>query len=177
MNKNPGFFQPCLKHQGHAQLCRDVLLLHLVEDGVADALHEAGRRLRRDLPLHNEHPLAFLLLRACVKEVAHAFGELLLRVDLLEGDHLHVVRGQAQVLTEPLPAPLSQQSREGRDLEQVVFQGVVPDHRGDVFFVQTVEDFRDVSLLLLVKGGLGEPEGTQGFCFSISIFCTNEKRS
>ncbi len=132
-----------------------LLLLHLVEDGVADALHEAGRRLWRDLPLHNEHPLAFLLLlRACVKEVAHAFGELLLRVDLLEGDHLHVVRGQAQVLTEPLPAPLSQQTGEGRDLEQVVLKCVVPDHGGQVFFVQTVEDFRDVSLFALVKGGL-----------------------
>ncbi len=141
MNKNAGFFQACLKHQGHAQLCRDVLLLHLIEDGVTDALHEAGRRIRRDLTLHNEHPLAFLLLRACVKEVAHAFGELLLRVDLLKGDHLHVIRGQAQVLTEPLPAPLSQQSREGRDLEQVMFQGVGPDHGGEVFLLQAVEDF------------------------------------
>ena len=163
MNKNPGFFQPCLKHQGHAQLCRDVLLLHLVEDGVADALHEAGRRLRRDLPLHNEHPLAFLLLRACVKEVAHAFGELLLRVDLLEGDHMNVFRGNAQVLTEPLPAPLSQEPREGRDLEQVVFQGVGPDHGGEVFLLQAVEDFRDVSLLALVKGGLRQPEETNGY--------------
>ncbi len=144
-----------LKHERHAHLWRHVLLLHLVEDGVTDALHEAGRRLRRDLPLHNEHPLlASVLLRACVKEVGHAFGELLLRVDLLECDHLQVVRGETQVLTEPLSAPLSQEPGEGRDLEQVVLKCVVPDHGGEVFFVQTVEDFRDVSLFALVKGGL-----------------------
>jgi len=134
------------------------LLLHLVEDGVTDALHEAGRRLRRDLTLHNEHPLACCLLRACVKEVAHAFGELLLSVDLLECDHLEVYRGHPQVLTEPLPAPLSQQPGEGRDLEQVVLKGVVAYHGGEVFLLQTVEDFRDVSLLVLVKGGLRQPE-------------------
>jgi hypothetical protein len=35
-----------------------------------------------------------------------------------------------------------------------VLKCVVPDHGGEVFFVQTVEDFRDVSLFALVKGGL-----------------------
>ncbi len=152
-----------------------MLLLHLVEDGVTDALHEAGRRLRRDLALHNEHPLASVLLRACVKEVTHAFGELLLRVDLLEGDHMHVVRGQAQVLTEPLPAPLSQEPGEGRDLEQVVLKCVVPDHGGEVFLVQTVEDFRDVSLFALVKGGLRQPEETIDFVPNVLL--TSQSRS
>ncbi len=66
-------------------------------------------------------------------------------------------------MTEPLPAPLSQEPREGRNLEQVVFQGVGPDHGGEVFLLQAVEDFRDVSLLALVKGGLRQPEETNGY--------------
>ena len=86
--------------------------------------------------------------------MAHPLGKLLLCVDLLQADHLNLVRGHTQVLTQLLTVALSEQPGEGGDLQQVVLVGIATDHGGQALLWQVVEDFRDIPLLLVVKLGL-----------------------
>ena len=85
------------------------------------------------------------------QEVVDPLGKLLLGGDLLQRDHLHIVRALTQLAADLLPAALREQPGEGGDLQQgvpVAAAAVAPDDVCEALLLQSIENFGNFSLLV-----------------------------
>ena len=127
-------------------------LLDLVQDGVADALHQAVGGVRTDNTL-DDQDLA-LVGAAAIEKVVDLFRELLLGGDLLKRDQVNHALALVQLPTNCRFTPFGQKPRERGDLHQDGLVSVALDDLGKTLLSEAVKDLGNFSLLVVVEVSL-----------------------